>query len=170
MAKSGQLPETALNKISELYDRWGEALYHYALTLTKFDKDAEEVVQNLFLIVARKWRRISRVKDVKNYLYRATRNQALNFISRQRFAQKARKEIEKNSLVHPEKNDPRRKAEAERLNQLLAELPREQREIIVLKIYQGFTFSEISRILKIPANTCASRYRYGLAKLREKLL
>ena len=49
----------------------------------------------------------------------------------------------------------------------LAALPPEQREVITLKIWGGMTFGEIGQALGIPANTAASRYRYGLSELRK---
>ena len=49
----------------------------------------------------------------------------------------------------------------------LAELPPEQREVITLKIWGEMTFAEIGESLDIPANTAASRYRYGLSELRK---
>jgi RNA polymerase sigma-70 factor (ECF subfamily) len=50
----------------------------------------------------------------------------------------------------------------------LAELPVEQREVITLKVWGGMTFAEIADALGIPANTAASRYRYGLSELRKR--
>jgi len=49
----------------------------------------------------------------------------------------------------------------------LAELPPEQREVITLKIWGEMTFAEIGQTLGIPANTAASRFRYGLSELRK---
>ena len=51
----------------------------------------------------------------------------------------------------------------------LAELPVEQREVIVLKIWHGCTFEEIGGLLEISPNTVAGRYRYGLQKIKTKL-
>jgi DNA-directed RNA polymerase specialized sigma24 family protein len=51
----------------------------------------------------------------------------------------------------------------------LAELPVEQREVIVLKVWHGCTFEEIGGMLEISANTAAGRYRYGLQKMKLKL-
>src|SRR2546422_5074556 len=48
----------------------------------------------------------------------------------------------------------------------LAELPVEQREVIVLKIWHEYTFEEIGELLETSPNTVAGRYRYGLQKLR----
>ena len=46
-------------------------------------------------------------------------------------------------------------------------LPEIYRNVIMLKVWSGLTFAEISEALEIPANTAASRYRYGLIELRK---
>ena len=51
----------------------------------------------------------------------------------------------------------------------LGELPPEQRSVVHLKLWEGLTFEKIAATLEIPQNTAASRYRYGLDKLRERL-
>jgi RNA polymerase sigma-70 factor, ECF subfamily len=51
----------------------------------------------------------------------------------------------------------------------LGELPPEQRAVVHLKLWEGLTFEQIADALGIPLNTAASRYRYGLDKLRERL-
>jgi len=56
-------------------------------------------------------------------------------------------------------------------NQLIQDamnrLPEMYREVVTLKVWGGLTFAEIADTLGIPANTAASRYRYGLAELRK---
>jgi RNA polymerase sigma-70 factor, ECF subfamily len=44
-----------------------------------------------------------------------------------------------------------------------------QREVVVLKVWGGLTFEQIGTALEIPANTAASRYRYGIEALRKTL-
>lgn len=51
----------------------------------------------------------------------------------------------------------------------LTELPLEQREVLSLKIWGALTFREIGQALGVSANTAASRYRYALESLRQKL-
>jgi len=57
------------------------------------------------------------------------------------------------------------------LNKLIQDamnrLSEEYREVITLKVWGDLTFAEIAEALGIPANTAASRYRYGLAELRK---
>src|SRR5262249_36612305 len=56
---------------------------------------------------------------------------------------------------------------AQLIQNALTRLPDIYREVITLKIWGGLTFAEIAPALGIPANTAASRYRYGLAELRK---
>ena len=51
----------------------------------------------------------------------------------------------------------------------LLELPSEQRAVVHLKLWEHLTFEQIAEALEIPMNTAASRYRYGIDKLRTLL-
>ena len=53
----------------------------------------------------------------------------------------------------------------ELIQHAISKLPREQAEVIVLKIWENFTFAEIAETIGESANTAASRYRYALEKL-----
>ena len=57
----------------------------------------------------------------------------------------------------------------EELAQALTELPEQQRTVVVLKVYEEMTFAEIAAALRISPNTAASRYRYGLEKLKDQM-
>lgn len=58
--------------------------------------------------------------------------------------------------------------ERSRLIQIaMSQLPDKYREVVTLKVWGELTFAEIAEMLAIPANTVASRYRYGLAELRK---
>ncbi len=65
--------------------------------------------------------------------------------------------------------DPDEQAFREALAKSLAELPPDQRAVVHLKLWERWTFEQIALWLEIPPNTAASRYRYGLDKLRDLL-
>jgi RNA polymerase sigma-70 factor (ECF subfamily) len=52
----------------------------------------------------------------------------------------------------------------------LAGLPKDQAEVLVMKVWGGLTFGQIATALDVSANTIASRYRYAISKLREQLV
>lgn len=53
------------------------------------------------------------------------------------------------------------------VQRMVASLPEDQREVIILKIWGDMTFEQIAAALGIPMNTAASRYRYALSNLRQ---
>jgi len=59
--------------------------------------------------------------------------------------------------------------QAEQFEDLLARLPYDQREVIVLHLHHGTRFSEIAEAQHVSINTVQSRYRYGMDKLRSML-
>ena len=65
------------------------------------------------------------------------------------------------SLVYSER--------CERLSRALAELPYEQREVVVLKVKDGLKLKEIARLQNVSISTVHGRYRYGMDKLRTLL-
>jgi RNA polymerase sigma-70 factor (ECF subfamily) len=97
------------------------------------------------------------------------RSIALDFIRRDK--RRARREAtvfaDADSTVEPqfEWEDEAQSALAAAVNCL----PHDQREVLVLKIWNELTFSEIAGALGISQNTAASRYRYALANLKKSL-
>jgi RNA polymerase sigma-70 factor (ECF subfamily) len=55
------------------------------------------------------------------------------------------------------------------IDQALLGLPREQREVFIMRMESDLTFREISEILGIPLNTCLARMQYALGKMRTRL-
>jgi RNA polymerase sigma factor (sigma-70 family) len=62
-----------------------------------------------------------------------------------------------------------RKIEEARLKQALANLPAEQREVVLLRIYGGFSFKEIAKMTECPLNTALGRMHYALKALQKEL-
>jgi RNA polymerase sigma-70 factor (ECF subfamily) len=127
--------------------------------------DAEDIVQEAFV---KFWRRNHDIAN-RGLLYAAVRSLALDFIRRD--ARRARREAtalaEVEAVVEPrfELEDDTQSAHAAAVESL----PRDQREVLVLKIWNELTFSEIAEALGISQNTAASRYRYALSHLKKNL-
>jgi|SRR5882757_9755422 len=145
-----------------MYEKHGAALAAYECSCGLDHASAEDVVQQLFLKLLGK--KIFVPQTPLAYLYRATRNASLN-LRRNRRRETNLTETE-SWFVHPNGN----RDECLHLQQALQELPEEQREIVFLKVWSGMTLLEISKVTETPLNTVASRYRYALGKLRERLV
>ena len=153
---------------------WCEALYEakaaelilYGRALGLSHGEAEDVVQETFLaLMQMAMPPLGKAPlEPEHYCVRSFRNRALNH--RRSLWRRLTRELE--SLRWFEKSPGESPAERAAMD-CLAQLPVEQREAIVLKIWHRFTFEEIGGLLGISPNTAAGRYRYGLQKIKLQL-
>ncbi len=148
------------------FDAHGAALVLLARQIVSSRADAEDVVQEAFV---RFWRSRASVADPVAYLFACVKHCALDWQrgrrrQTRREEQAARPEMESLFIGSAELGERRAT-----IGDALRELPAEQAEVLVLKIWGELTFPQIAEALDIPPNTAASRYRYAIAKLRESL-
>ena len=145
---------------------WCESLYQakatelvlYGRALGLSHSEAEDVLQETFRALVK---RAGPPLQPEHYCVRAFRNRALNY--RRSLWRRLAREFESQRWFE---SSPVESAEERLAMRCLADLPQEQREVIVLKIWHQYTFEEIGELLEISPNTAAGRYRYGLQKLR----
>lgn len=144
-----------------LYERKAAELILYGRALGLGHAEAEDVLQETFIALLRlpDW-----PEQPERYCLRAFRNRALNH--RRSIWSRIRREFEARRWFEPDPAGPAWEPAAMRC---LAELPVEQREVIVLKIWHELTFAEIGALLDLSPHTAAGRYRYGLQKLKHCL-
>jgi len=127
--------------------------------------DAEDVVQEAFV---KFWRRNHNI-DNRPLLYATVRSTALDFLRRNtRRAQRESAALAETEQVAEPQFDTADDSQIA-LASAIGALPNEQREVLVMKIWNELTFAEIAQVLDISQNTAASRYRYALAALKKNL-
>jgi RNA polymerase sigma-70 factor (ECF subfamily) len=149
-----------------LYDELGPALFRVACALLGSRQDAEDAVQDVFVGLVRSRHALSRVEDLRAYLFASLRSAAGRIAAARKKRGAAGVGLEELAAGAPGPADLEREV---RLERALRALPAEQRELIALKVDAGLTFAEIAASLGISPNTAASRYRYALEKLRAAL-
>lgn len=148
------------------HSRWCEELYRakaallilYGRALGLSHNEAEDVLQETFTALLRS---PIAPAEPEHYCLRAYRNRALNY--RRSVWRRLTRELESRRWF--ERSSSRESAETAAM-EALARLPREQREVIVLKIWHRHTFQQIGELLGLSPNTVAGRYRYGLTRLK----
>ena len=150
-----------------IWDRYAGDLFAYLLVVLCSRHDAEDVLQTVFVRIVQKRHRLAKARRLDAYVYRIARNEAFRLIGRRKKG-RAIEAVNESWLIVPEEK-PELNDLAEQLQAALARLPQQQREVIVMKIYRQKTFLEISGLLGLAQNTVASRYRYGMEKLRTLL-
>jgi RNA polymerase sigma-70 factor (ECF subfamily) len=150
-----------------------DALYGYAMTLTRDQTEAEDLVQETYLRAVRAFGQLLPDSNLKSWLFVIMRNAWLNQLRHTRSGPRfigfddAVETVER--LVARTTDDPHvvylRKLECREVRQAIDSLPMQYREIIVLRDLEGFSYQQIAGMLGCPAGTVMSR----LGRARERL-
>lgn len=150
-----------------------DALYGYAMTLTRDSTEAEDLVQETYLRAASAVNRPGGDSNLKGWLFVIMRNAWLNQL-RHRNSGPRFVDLEPNEQPLDETQESPhvvyiRKLEREQVREAIESLPDAYREIVVLRDIEGFTYQEIAMVLNCPAGTVMSRLGRARGKLRKVL-
>ncbi|HZF00599.1 MAG TPA: sigma-70 family RNA polymerase sigma factor [Methylomirabilota bacterium] len=156
--------------IERLYDEHAQPLFAFLLNFTRDEADTRDLLQEIFVKLAREPELLRGVREERAFLIRLAHNAAIDLIRRRGTRERTKENFaaERISIFAPA-NDPDENLFREELAVAPGELPEEQRAVVHLKLWEGLTFEEIAAALEIPPNTAASRYRYALDKMRGRL-
>jgi RNA polymerase sigma-70 factor, ECF subfamily len=157
-----------------IFDRHGDAAFSLAYRMCGRRTMAEDIVQETFLSL---WRRGGRYEhargSVRAWVLGAVHNKAIDYFRHQTAT--AGRDVSDDEaleeLTAPERTDgeAERREQATRVRGALEGLPAEQRRVIELAYFGGFTHTQIADMLELPAGTVKGRMRLGLIKLRLSL-
>jgi RNA polymerase sigma factor (sigma-70 family) len=153
-----------------VYTTYKDVLLTLAFSMMHDMNAAEDILHDVFVGFAGCVGELDLRTSLRQYLIASVLNRA-----RDRFRR------EKTHVVEPEdlrpaagvETDPQQTAsfteETQRVSEALAQLPLEQREVILLKLNAGLRFRQIAAMQKTSVPTVQGRYRYGIGKLRSLL-
>jgi RNA polymerase sigma-70 factor (ECF subfamily) len=163
-------PESA-GEYEHLVDCLLQPLVRYAFQRVRSLPDAEDIVQEVLFKAFTLRSRNRGKKGVVAYLYRMTANACTDHYRRARMIRG--KIIRKAGTLALIEGTGRLEqeviAELERIELMLASLPRRQAEIIRLRVVDELNFAQIAKALDVKLPTVKSRFKYGIEKLRRKL-
>ncbi|CAN5517655.1 sigma-70 family RNA polymerase sigma factor [soil metagenome] len=150
-----------------IYDAHAQAVFAFVLNLTRDEAETADVLQDVFHKLVRQPGALEGVANGRVFLLRMAHRVMIDRFRRR--ATRTRLEGAVEARVFAATEDPDAEAHRRALEAALGELPEEQRAVVHLKLWGGLTFAEIAEALEVPANTAASRYRYGIDKLQALL-
>jgi RNA polymerase sigma-70 factor (ECF subfamily) len=160
------LKQTLFVDIENIYNLYGESMYRYLSIKLGSEVDAEDVLQSVLCRLVRYSLRMRLARYPRAFVFCVARNEAIRFLKNKICAANQVRTFDEISqaigktVAGPDEESTRL------ISKALALLPAEQREVIILKVFEGLTFREIAGACGESQNTVASRYRYGLQKLR----
>jgi RNA polymerase sigma factor (sigma-70 family) len=155
--------------LARVYEKYVDAMLTLAMGLLNQRTAAEDVVQDVFLSFARSAKDLRAHGSLRSYLATCVLNRVRD-LRRQRQRQARR---DTGFGAPAESASPEQAVmlveQAARLNEAVAKLPDEQREVVLLRLKANLKFRDIARVQQTSIGTVLGRYRYGLDRLRSRL-
>ena len=162
-----------LEELGTVITEFQDQLFRFAFFRTGSFADSQDIVQEVFIKFYQENSHLSSVKNIKFYLFKSISNACVDY---HRKTRKLKFEVldkliqtsdlqeadALQNLIHRE--------EYNRIEELLNELPNEQSEAISLRVLDNLSFAEIAAILDVPVTTVKSRFKYGIDKLKTKIV
>jgi len=150
-----------------LISRWEKRVYNYLLRIVRDREAALDLSQDVFLKAYQNLRKLDDPARFAPWLFRIAHNEAFSAFRKRRADREAPEtpEFAGDTIAAP----PFPIELSIAVTTALHKLPEEQREAVILKIYQGFKFEEMAEILSCPVSTVKSRLYAALDVLKEQL-
>ena len=148
-----------------LVSRWEKRVFNYLLRLVGHREDALDLSQDVFLKAYQNLRKLEDPAKFPGWLFRIAHNEAYSLLRKNR--------PESELAAEPKAADSGGRMFPMELTlavqSALARLTDDQREAVLLKVFQGFKFEEMAEILACPVSTVKSRLYTALDLLKETL-
>ena len=157
--------------LCRIYEKYKKDLLRLAAILSNNTSDAEDIVHDVFVSFAQSADTFKLTGSLKSYLLTCVANRARN----KNKANERRHTVgldDAEAIVSRSKTPEQwmiRGEELRRWSDIMAQLPYEQREAVILHLRAGMKFRQIAQLQGASVNTIKGRYRYGLEKLRSIL-
>lgn len=156
--------------LGRIYDEHASSLFAYLFNLTRSEAETRDLLQELFLKIANRPETLDGVREERAWLIRLAHHLCVDGYRRRASQQRLADRVgaDADQIFEPA-DESDEAAFGRAVSDAMRSLPRDQREVVHLKLWEDMTFAEIANALGLSANTAASRYRYGIDKLREAL-
>lgn len=166
-----KIKEGDIKVFEQVFRQYYARLYLYALSITGRRDVSEEIVQELFYVIWKDRETIQILKSIKSYLYRAVRNQSLQYCEHMNVENRHRETVLKKKEAH--EDSPHDKLEYKELetiiNSTLKKLP--ERRFVIFRMHrmEGKKYREIADILSVSVKTVEAEMTKTYRLLRQEI-
>jgi len=156
------------DEIGKIITTFQDQLFRFAFFRTGSLADAQDIVQDVFVVFFKHPDHPSTIHNVKHYLLRSIANACTDYQRKKKIHFEPVDTISQSTF--PQEEDASHHLllieEYRRIEQLLQNTPEDQAEVIRLRVLDNLSFVEIAQLLAQPVTTIKSRFKYGMDKLR----
>ena len=146
-----------------LVELWQKPLLTFALRYLKQESEALDAVQETWITVIKKLKKLKKTSLFTSWLFRILTNKCIDRI------RKKQNEEKLINNANPKSETSKTTNENENLEQALQKLPDEHKTLIIMRFGQGLQVGQIAALLNIAEGTVKSRMHRALAQLRQIL-
>ena len=162
-----------LRELEDVITEFQDQLFRFAFFRTGCLADSQDIVQEVFIKLYNDQKDLASVHNIRYYLFRSIANACTDY---QRKNKKSKFERIDRVNIPNDLNERDSSFKLElleeytRIENLLSRLPDEQAETIRLRVLDDLSFKEIVAIREVSVTTVKSRFKYGIDKLKSKIL
>ncbi len=159
--------ESAFNKLILKYQ---DKIYWHARRMTGNHLDADEVVQEVLLVLFKKLKSFQFKSSLYTWIYRITVTRSINFINRRKVKQIFSFEDQDKETAKSENDIIKNIEDKEKLKKLdmvLQKLPAKQREVFIMRNYEELSYEEIAEITGKSTGALKANYFHSMKKITE---
>lgn len=154
--------------LGQLYDRHASLVYGVSLKVLGNAQEAEDLTQDIFVKLAERAGYDPNRGTLRTFLMILTRSRAIDRLRSRQSTQKSKQRWQADHVPSTllSADDMIKDERSEDIKAALAQLPKQQQQVLHLAYYEGFTQAAIAERLEAPLGTVKARARRGLLKLR----
>ena len=166
--RTGQVPAGQDDRLADVVDRERPRLRSFIRRRVADPRDAEDILQDVFYALVEANRLLMPIDHITGWLFRVARNRITDL-----YRARTPERLELDDLLPSADAGPEaeyaRAVLLKALEQAIADLPPDQRDVFIGHELEGRGFKEMAAATGVSVNTLLSRKRYAVLRLRERL-
>lgn len=161
-----------ISSFNEIVKKYREKIYWHARRMTGNHLDADEIVQEVLMVIYKKLEGFQFRSSLYTWIYRITATRSINFLKKKKLKtlfsfhdQEENKMSYDNDII----SDIAARDKLKKIEELLQSLPEKQREIFILRNYEQLTYEEIAEITGKSVGGLKANYFHAINKIMEKM-
>ena len=160
--------ESAFNRLAVKYQ---ERIYWHARRMTGNHLDADEIVQEVLMVLYNKLRTFEFKSSLYTWIYTITNTRSINYLKKKSLRsffsldEISNRKFEQNDVI----DDIESKQKVEKIEKALQKLPVKQREVFVMRNFDELSYEEISKITGKSIGTLKANHFHALNKIKEMI-
>jgi RNA polymerase sigma-70 factor (ECF subfamily) len=153
----------------QLIKKYQKNIYWHARRMTGEHMDADEITQEVILTIYNKMDTFKFESEFSTWIYRITSNKTLNYLRKEKVRNFLNLDLIQKKDSYDIVKNIEDKEKLENLNTILSNISDKQKEVFILRHFNGLNYKEIAKITGKSIGTLKANYFHAIKKIMEKI-